>query len=117
MKLAVVGGGYVGLVSAVCFAELGHYVDLIEIDGEKVKAINSGMSPIYEKGLEEILCSHIGQNIRATSIYKDISDVDATFICVGTPPRPDGSADLSMIESVSRSIGLALEKRYVFSSP
>jgi len=109
MKLAIVGGGYVGLVSAVCFSELGHNVNLIEIDKEKAKAINSGRPPIYEIGLEDILRKHIGQNIRATTDYDDLANANITFICVGTPPRSDGSADLSMIESASRSIGIALQ--------
>lgn len=108
MRISVVGGGYVGLVSSVCFAELGHSVNLIEIDMDKAGAINSGRPPIYEKGLEELLSMHIGRNIRVTTDYKRISDSCITFICVGTPSAYDGSADLSMIKSASMSIGDAL---------
>lgn len=103
------GGGYVGLVSAVCFSELGHKVDLIEIDQAKVKAINQGMPPIFEKGLEELLLAHAGRNLTATSNYRSIPDSEVALICVGTPPDPTGGADLSMITSAARSIGIALQ--------
>jgi UDPglucose 6-dehydrogenase len=98
------------LVSSVCFAELGHSVDLIEIDEGKVEAINSGKPPIYETGLEELLSKHVGGNLRAITGYGDVRESDLSFICVGTPPRPDGSADLSMVEIASRSIGRSLQE-------
>jgi len=110
MKISVVGGGYVGLVSAVCFAELGHAVSLIEIDKSKVKAINSGRPPIYEEGLKDMLLEHIGRNLSATVEYNVIDNSDAVFICVGTPSDSDGRADLSMIQSASESIGERLRK-------
>jgi UDPglucose 6-dehydrogenase len=109
MKISIVGGGYVGLISSICFAELGHCINLIEIDGEKAAAINSARPPIYEKGLEELLIKHARIDLTATTNYCGIPESDVTFICVGTPPRADGSADLSMIESASRSIGSALK--------
>jgi UDPglucose 6-dehydrogenase len=105
MKISIVGGGYVGLVSAACFAELGHSVNLIEIDGEKVEAINSARPLIYERGLEELLKVHAGRSLVATASYKDLDRSEITMICVGTPPRRDGEADLSMVASASRSIG------------
>ena len=108
MRISVVGGGYVGLVSAACFSELGHIVTLIEIDREKVKAINQGTAPIYENGLDEMLSAHAGGNLKATSGYEGMPDSDVTLICVGTPSASDGSADLSMIASASKSIGTAL---------
>lgn len=111
MKISVVGGGYVGLVSSACFAELGHSVDLVEIDEEKVGAINSGKPPIYERGLEELLAKHAGRDLRANSGYDDLHNSEISFICVGTPSRSDGSADLSMIEAASRSIGRSLKER------
>ncbi len=111
MKVSVIGGGYVGLVSSACFAELGHSVDLIEIDEERVEAINSGKPPIYEKGLEELLRKHAGHDLRANSGYDDLLNSDISFICVGTPSGSDGSADLSMIEAASRSIGESLKGR------
>ena len=109
MRISVVGGGYVGLVSAACFSELGHSVNLIEIDAQKVKAINLGRPPIYEKGLEEMLRAHAGRNLTATSDYKCIPDSEIILICVGTPQGPDGEADLSMIASCAKSIGIALQ--------
>lgn len=108
IRLSVIGGGYVGLVYSVCLAELGHQVDLVEIDEEKVKAINSGAPPIYEKGLKEMLTAHAGNRLKATDSYDCIPDTDITFICVGTPPDSDGRADLSMLRSASISIGEAL---------
>jgi UDPglucose 6-dehydrogenase len=108
MKISIIGGGYVGLVSAACFAELGHSVDLIEIDGEKVEAINSGRPPIYEKGLEALLKVHAGRRLVATASYEGLKRSEVTMICVGTPPCQDGEADLGMVASASRSIGEAL---------
>jgi UDPglucose 6-dehydrogenase len=110
MKISVIGGGYVGLVSSACFAELGHSVDLVEIDEEKVEAINSGEPPIYEKGLEELLRRHAGRNLRASSIYDEVCNTEISFICVGTPSGPEGEADLSMIEAASRSVGESLQE-------
>jgi UDPglucose 6-dehydrogenase len=109
MIISVVGGGYVGLVSSACFAELGHSVNIIEIDKTRVRLINSGKPPIYEKGLEELLSSHVGKNLNATAEYRCIPDSDISLICVGTPPGPDGEADLSMILSASRAIGECLK--------
>ena len=111
MRISVIGGGYVGLVSSACFAELGHNVNIIEIDKAKVEAINSGKAPIYEKGLDELLSRHAGGNLNATDSYDMVADSDLSFICVGTPPGPDGDADLSMVASASRSIGKNLRDR------
>lgn len=99
------------MVSSACFAELGHSVDLIEIDEGKVEAINSGKPPIYEKGLEELLSKHAGCGLRASTGYENVHDTCLSFICVGTPSGPDGSADLSMVETASRSIGESLQER------
>lgn len=108
MKVTIIGGGYVGLVSAACFSELGHNVHLIEIDQKKVDTIHGGIPPIYEPGLEELLKKHIHRNFIVSSEYDGITESDCTFICVGTPPAPDGSADLRYIRSAAHSIGVAL---------
>lgn len=109
MKVHIVGGGYVGLVSAACFSELGHEVHLVEIDKAKVDAINRGIPPIFEPGLEELLKKHIHREFITTSEYDGITESDCTFICVGTPPAPDGSADLRYIRSAAHSIGESLK--------
>jgi len=108
MRISVVGGGYVGLVTSTCLAKLGHSVILIEVDEHKVDAINSGIPFIYEEGLRELLSAHIGKNIIASTSYRDLSSSDFTLICVGTPSLPDGRADLSIIEAASFSIGQCL---------
>jgi UDPglucose 6-dehydrogenase len=110
MKISIVGGGYVGLVTGACFAELGHEVIIIEIDPSRVQSINIGNSPIYEKGLEDLLKQNAGKRLHATTGYDSIETAEIVLISVGTPPRPDGSSDLSFIKSASNSIGKALKK-------
>jgi UDPglucose 6-dehydrogenase len=114
MKITVVGGGYVGLVSAACFADLGHNVTIIEIDPHKVEQINKGIPPIYEDGLAPILKESVGQNLCAQADYHDLQDTDVFFICVGTPPQDDGSADLTYLSQAADSIGKAIRdvKKY-----
>jgi len=109
MKISVVGGGYIGLVSSVCLAEMGHQVELIEIEPVKVASINSGHPTLYEKGLHALLSANIGRHLQATSDYDCIRRSDISMICVGTPPAADGSADLSMVRKASRSIGESLK--------
>ena len=112
MKLAVAGTGYVGLVAGVCFSEKGHDVTCVDIDEEKVKLMRSGISPIYETGLEELMKKN-NQNGRLhyTTDYKSAyKDADAIFIGVGTPEMPDGSANLNFIATVSRQIAESIEK-------
>jgi UDPglucose 6-dehydrogenase len=109
MKISVIGGGYVGLVSSTCLAELGHDVEIIEIFEDKVRSINLGIPPIYEQGLQEMLTSHAGNRLRATTDYSNVANSHVILICVGTPPKNDGSADLSMIVAASKAIGEALK--------
>jgi UDPglucose 6-dehydrogenase len=109
MRITIIGGGHVGLVSAACFADLGHSVDIIEADKKIVEMINCGIPPFYESGLNELLIKNIGKNLRATTSYEDIHNTDATFICVGTPPLSDGSVDLSSLRSAGKLIGEALQ--------
>jgi UDPglucose 6-dehydrogenase len=110
MKITIIGGGYVGLVTGACFADTGHDVTIIDVDPAKVGMINEKRAPIFEPGLDSILLRAIGKNLRASLSYDSVSTSDLTFICVGTPPNDDGSANLSYIESASRSIGAALQK-------
>lgn len=114
MEITVVGGGYVGLVTSVCFADLGHNVRIIEIDPRKVELIKSGTPPIYEDGLEEILKRTVGKNLTAQSDYSSIENSEVFFICVGTPPQEDGSADLRYLSQAAHSIGEAIKNSAKF---
>ncbi|HDM67377.1 MAG TPA: UDP-glucose/GDP-mannose dehydrogenase family protein [Thermoplasmatales archaeon] len=111
MKLSVIGVGYVGLVTGVCFAKLGNKVLFLDIDKHKLDMVSRGLSPIYEEGLEELLKKHIDK-IEVTEDYRDaVENSDITFICVGTPSREDGSIDLSYIIDASRKIGESLREK------
>lgn len=112
MKIAVAGTGYVGLVAGVCFAEKGHDVTCVDVDEKKVRLMESGVSPIYEEGLEELMQKNnaTGRLHYTTDYQKAYRDVDAIFIGVGTPERPDGSANLSYIATVSRQIAESVER-------
>jgi len=112
LKVSVIGSGYVGTVTAACFAELGHNVVCIDIDPEKVDMINRGKPPIYEEGLEELLNKHVGKNIRATTDYDDaVTNTDISFICVGTPSDDNGNIDLGIVKAASQSLGSAIGKK------
>ena len=106
MKIAVAGTGYVGLVAGVCFAEVGHDVTCVDVDEEKVKVMESGVSPIYEDGLEELMKKNnaTGRLHYTTDYASAYADAEAIFIGVGTPEMPDGSANLSYIATVCRQI-------------
>lgn len=106
MKIAVAGTGYVGLVAGVCFAEVGHEVTCVDIDDNKVKLMESGVSPIYEDGLEELMKKNnaTGRLHYTTDYAKAYREAEAIFIGVGTPEMPDGSANLSYIATVCRQI-------------
>ncbi len=112
MKLAVAGTGYVGLVAGVCFAEVGHDVTCVDVDKNKIELMESGKSPIYETGLEELMRkNHALGRLHYTIDYKNAyKDADAIFIGVGTPEQPDGSANLSHIATVSRQIAESVER-------
>jgi UDPglucose 6-dehydrogenase len=111
-KLCVVGTGYVGLVTGVCFADLGNDVTCIEIDHRKLDLLRVGKSPIYEPGLEELLKRNLeAGRIRFTDSYaQGLHEADFVFITVGTPMQPDGSADLRQVEAAAQAIGQALRK-------
>ncbi len=106
MKIAVAGTGYVGLVAGVCFAEVGHEVTCVDIDENKVKVMESGVSPIYEDGLEDLMKKNnaTGRLHYTTDYAKAYREAEAIFIGVGTPEMPDGSANLSYIATVCRQI-------------
>jgi UDPglucose 6-dehydrogenase len=110
MKIAVIGGGYVGLVMAAGLAELGHAVVCAERDSEKLKVLKSGISPIHETGLTELLVECLQQ--RTLTFVPDTSEAvnqaELIFIAVGTPPDTDGSADISAVRSVAVEIGKSL---------
>ncbi|KAA9332254.1 UDP-glucose/GDP-mannose dehydrogenase family protein [Hymenobacter busanensis] len=107
MKIAVVGTGYVGLVTGTCFAEVGIDVTCIDIDERKISNLKQGILPIYEPGLEEMVLRNVekGRLHFSTSLAEGIKDADVAFIAVGTPPGEDGSADLKYVLAVARGIG------------
>ena len=112
MKIAVAGTGYVGLVTGVCLAEVGHHVTCVDVDEKKVELMKSGVSPIYEEGLEELMQKNYaaGRVIYTTNYVAAYKDADVIFIGVGTPEMPDGSANLKYIATVSRQIAESVEK-------
>ncbi len=109
MKVAVIGVGYVGLVSAACFAELGHSVVAVDNDPAKVTLLEQGHIPIHEDLLPELVARHRGGRLTFSSdIGVASSDADVIFICVGTPPAASGEADMSYVEGVARELAASL---------
>ncbi|MRX73677.1 nucleotide sugar dehydrogenase [Bacillus lacus] len=110
MKIAVVGTGYVGLVTGVCLSEIGHHVTCVDIDEQKVEKMRQGISPIFEPGLEELMKNNIDRGLLTfTTNHKEaFSDAHAAYIAVGTPQREDGQADLRFIEQVAVDIAANL---------
>ena len=107
MKIAVVGTGYVGLVTGTCFSEMGVHVTCIDVDKRKVDALNQGIIPIYEPGLETLVHKNMksGRLHFTTRLEDVLDDVNIVFSAVGTPPDEDGSADLKYVLEVARTIG------------
>lgn len=110
-KLVVIGTGYVGLVTGVCLAKVGHHVTCVDIDKRKVLQLQQGNSPIYEPGLKSSLQELLQQETLTftTNLSQSIAQAEAIFIAVGTPQRPDGTVDLSFIQKVASDIGDALD--------
>lgn len=110
MKVCMVGTGYVGLVTGACLAESGNYVRCVDIDVEKCSALNRGEIPIYEPGLDVMVARNARQRRLefTTDIAYGVDSADFVFIAVGTPPGPDGSANLSFVMEVARQIGATL---------
>lgn len=112
MKTAIVGTGYVGLVTGTCFAEMGANVICVDVDQTKIDKLKNGIIPIYEPGLEELVKKNYndGRLNFTTDLASCINDVDIVFSAVGTPPDEDGSADLSYVLEVARTIGRTMNK-------
>ncbi len=110
MKLTIIGAGHVGLVTGACFAELGNQVTCVDNDEEKIKELKDKKIPFYEPGLEEIVVSNYeeGRLSFTSTIREGIQNSRVIFICVGTPPKPNGEADLSAIEKVTEEIAKSL---------
>lgn len=115
MNIAIVGTGYVGLVSGACFSEMGINVTCVDIDKIKIKKLLDGIMPIYEPGLDEL----VDRNVKAerlhftTDLTSCLDDVDVIFSAVGTPPDEDGSADLKYVLEVARTVGRHIKKHVV----
>jgi UDPglucose 6-dehydrogenase len=111
MEIAIIGSGYVGLVTGTCFAEVGHNVICVDNDERKVKALQSGIIPIYEPGLEDLVHRNVAaRRLRfTTSIADGVDNSQVVFIAVPTPPQNDGSVDLTYIERVAREIAAVLK--------
>lgn len=111
-NIAIVGTGYVGLVSGTCFAEMGNNVVCIDVDKNKIDALQAGRIPIYEPGLDELVKrnAHAGRLRFSTDLASCIDDVDIVFSAVGTPPDEDGSADLQYVLDVARQFGRLIKK-------
>ena len=112
MNIAIVGTGYVGLVSGTCFSEMGINVICIDVDEKKIEDLKNGIIPIYEPGLEEMVHKNMqaGRLKFATDLAKVLDDVEIVFSAVGTPPDEDGSADLKYVLAVAKTIGENIKK-------
>ena len=111
MRIAMIGTGYVGLVSGACFADFGHHVTCVDKDADKIASLRSGRIPIFEPGLDALVASNVkaGRLNFTTDLTGPVAEADAVFIAVGTPSRRgDGHADLSYVYSAAREIAAAL---------
>ncbi len=112
MNIAIVGTGYVGLVSGTCFAEMGAHVTCVDVDAQKIQKLKDGIMPIYEPGLEELVKRNVefGRLRFTTDLTEVLDDVEVVFSAVGTPPDEDGSADLKYVLAVARQFGQNINK-------
>jgi UDPglucose 6-dehydrogenase len=115
MRIAIIGTGYVGLVSGACFAEMGIEVTCVDVDERKLELLREGVMPIYEPGLEELVVrNHEAGRLHFLSSFARVAnEVEVVFIAVGTPPGEDGSADLKHVLAVARDIGRAMTRPLV----
>ncbi len=115
MKVSVVGTGYVGLITGVGLASLGHHVQCVDVDEKKVAMINAKKPPIFEEGLQELLDKTVPINLHATTdLKKAVSESEITFICVGTPCGESGKIDLKYVRAASEGIGKALAEKKAY---
>ena len=112
MNIAIVGTGYVGLVSGTCFAEMGAHVTCVDVDAQKIQKLKDGIMPIYEPGLEELVKRNVGFGRLnfTTDLTEVLDDVEVVFSAVGTPPDEDGSADLKYVLAVAKQFGQHINK-------
>ena len=112
MNIAIVGTGYVGLVSGTCFAEMGAHVTCVDVDEHKINVLKDGIMPIYEPGLEELVKRNVGfERLKfTTDLTEVLDDVEVVFSAVGTPPDEDGSADLKYVLAVAKQFGQHINK-------
>lgn len=115
MNIAIVGTGYVGLVSGTCFADTGVNVTCIDVDEEKIARLQRGEIPIYEPGLDEMVLKNVraGRLKFSTCLPEVLNEQEIVFSAVGTPPDEDGSADLHYVLEVAKTIGENLNKYMV----
>ncbi len=115
MKIAIVGSGYVGLVTGACFAEVGIDVTCVDIDVAKIEKLKNGISPIYEPGLDDMLKRNIerGRLTFTTDLTSCVNENEVIFSAVGTPPDEDGSADLKYVLEVARTVGKNMDKHLI----
>lgn len=114
MNISIIGTGYVGSVTGICLAEMGHHIIFIGRNQKKLDLITSGKSPIFEPQLDQLLKKNREKITTTTDLSNAVRKTDLTFICVGTPPKKDGSSDLHQIKDVSKAIGktLGLHDKY-----
>ena len=114
MRIAVIGSGYVGLVSAACFAEIGHDVISVDNDADKIACLQRGEVPIHEHFLAELIKRHHRKRLHFSTVIADaVRASEAIFITVGTPQSETGEADLSFVEAVASQIASAIDGRKV----
>ena len=115
MNIAIVGTGYVGLVSGTCFAETGVNVTCVDVDAQKIERLKNGEIPIYEPGLDQLVLKNVkaGRLNFTTDLASVLNDQEIVFSAVGTPPDEDGSADLKYVLQVAKTIGENLNRYLV----
>ncbi|MCE5338474.1 MAG: UDP-glucose/GDP-mannose dehydrogenase family protein [Methanomicrobiaceae archaeon] len=110
MKISIIGCGYVGTVTGVCFADFGHDIVFYDVDKKKLDLLARGESPIYEPSLDDLIQKNRQRLVTTSDLTAAVRDTDITFICVGTPSREDGSIDLAYVLSAATTIGRALRE-------